>query len=112
MKAEMSNEPGERAPAPEPIRLVQTFINTNDLEGDDRLSDAGALRSWLDAAGLDAPARVTRDDHARAVQLREALRELVSANAGMPYDADAVAVVNRVAAEAGLHAVLAGPAEA
>jgi predicted RNA-binding Zn ribbon-like protein len=111
MKGEMIHEPGDRAPAPEPIRVVQAFINTNDLEGEDRLSDGTALQSWLDAAGLAAPSRVTRAEHARAIELREALRELVSANAGLAYDPDAVETVNAFALRSGLRVALAGPAE-
>jgi predicted RNA-binding Zn ribbon-like protein len=103
-------EPGERAPAPEPIRLVQTFINTNDREGDDRLDSPEALRDWLDASGLDAPARVSPAGFERAIALREALRELVSANGGLPYDDTATAVVDEAARRAGLHPVMTGPA--
>jgi predicted RNA-binding Zn ribbon-like protein len=108
----MSHEPGDRTPAPEPIRLVQAFINTNDLEGEDQLSGPEALRAWLDGAGLAAPGRVTRAEFARSIELREALRELVAANAGLPHDADAPATVNDIAARAGLRALLTGPAAA
>ena len=108
----MLHEPGDRAPAPEPIRLVQSFINTNDREGEDTLTDRDALRSWLASAGLAAPARVTRAEHARAIELREALQELTAANAGLPYDSEAPATVNAIARLAGLRALLTGPAEA
>jgi predicted RNA-binding Zn ribbon-like protein len=104
-------EPGDRAPAPEPIRLVQRFINTNDLEGAETLSDAAALRGWLAAAGLDPPARMPPGALDRAIELRAALRELISANAGLPSDPAAVDVVNAAAERAGLHPLLAGPAE-
>jgi predicted RNA-binding Zn ribbon-like protein len=107
----MSDEPGERAPAPEPVRLVQRFINTNDLEGEDRLPDGDALRAWLGEAGL-AVASVTPAEHARAIELREALRSLVAANAGLPYDAGAPAAVNAAVERAGLRPVLTGPAAA
>ena len=41
-------EPGERSPAPGPLRVIQLFVNTNDLEtGPDLLPDAAALRAWL-----------------------------------------------------------------
>jgi predicted RNA-binding Zn ribbon-like protein len=108
----MDHEPGERAPAPEPIRLVQRFINTNDREGEDILVDPAALRTWLGDAGLEPPARISRAEHARAIELREALRELAAANAGMPHAADAVATVNAAARHAGLQTVLTGPASA
>src|SRR4051794_16862200 len=106
----MSAEPGEREPAPEPIRIVQTFINSNDLEGADQLETPDALRAWLDANGLEAPARVSAAGLERAIGLREALRELVSANAGLPYDDAARAVVDGAARRAGLQPVLPGPA--
>ena len=45
-------EPGDRAPAPGPLRLVQRFVNTNDLEtGPDLLPDHAALAAWLAASG-------------------------------------------------------------
>jgi len=109
----MSEDSGDRSPAPEPLALVQAFINTNDLEsGPDLLPDAAALRDWLAEHELETPARLSADDHERAIALREALRELVIANAGLPYDANALEVVNDAARRAGLHPVLAGPGEA
>jgi predicted RNA-binding Zn ribbon-like protein len=92
-------EPGDRAPAPGPLRLVQLFVNTNDLEGGpELLPDAAALRAWLVDHDLLGDEPVSDDDHARAIELREAIRELVSANAGLPHDPAAADVVNRVSA--------------
>ena len=105
-------EPGDRAPAPGSLRLVQLFVNTNDLEtGPDLLPDAAALHEWLVERGLlDAAEAVTDDDHARAIELREAIRELVSAHAGLSHDASAAQVVNDVGLRAGLRPVLDDPA--
>jgi predicted RNA-binding Zn ribbon-like protein len=105
-------EPGERAPAPEPVRLVQRFVNTVDLEGGpEGLSDAAALRDWLTGAGLlDRGARVTPTDHGRAIELREALRALAYANGGHPLAAGALEIVNEAARRAGLRPLLTGPA--
>jgi predicted RNA-binding Zn ribbon-like protein len=105
-------EPGDRAPAPGSLRLVQLFVNTNDLEtGPDLLPDAAALHGWLVERGLlEAAEPVTDDDHARAIELREAIRELVSAHAGLPHDASAAQVVNDVGLRAGLRPVLDDPA--
>jgi predicted RNA-binding Zn ribbon-like protein len=101
-------EPGDRSPAPGPLRLVQLFVNTNDLEtGPDLIPDARALRDWLHDRGLlaaDHP--VTADDHACAIELREAIRELVSAHAGLAHDEGAVDIVNAAGARAGLRPVL------
>jgi predicted RNA-binding Zn ribbon-like protein len=106
-----TEEPGDRAPAPGALRLVQVFVNTNDLEGGpELLNDAAALADWLvDAGLLDPGAPVTDDDHARAIALREAIRELVSAHAGLPSDPHAAAVVNAAGARAGLRPVLDDP---
>ena len=105
-------EPGDRAPAPGPLRLVQLFVNTNDLEtGPDLLPDAAALRDWLITLGLLEPgAQVGDDDHARAIELREAIRGLVSAHAGLPHDPAAAEIVDAAALRAGLRPVLAGAA--
>ena len=72
-------EPGERSPAPGPLRVIQLFVNTNDLEtGPDLLPDADALRAWLVDHELLASEPVSDDDHARASALREAIREHVT----------------------------------
>ena len=103
-------EPGDRAPAPGPLRLVQLFVNTNDLEtGPDLLPDPAALHTWLrEHVGADVP--VTSDDHERAIELREAIRELVSAHAGLSHDAGAGEIVNEAGRRAGLRPVLEDPA--
>jgi predicted RNA-binding Zn ribbon-like protein len=108
---ESLEEPGDRAPAPGPLRLVQRFVNTNDLEtGPDLLPDAGALRDWLAESGLlDPAAELGADDHGRAIELREAIRELVSGHAGLPHDPGAMGTVNDAAARAGLRPVLDDP---
>ena len=104
-------EPGDRSPAPGSLRLVQLFVNTNDLEtGPDLLPDAAALRDWFVERELLAPGTpVTDDDHARAIELREAIRGLVSAHAGLDHDPGAGDVVNAAGERAGLHPVLGDP---
>ena len=108
---EASEEPGDRAPAPGPLRLVQRFVNTNDLEtGPDLLPDAATLRVWLTEAGvLDPDVELNADGHSRAIALREAIRELVAGHAGLPHDPDAMRIVNDAAARAGLRPVLDDP---
>jgi predicted RNA-binding Zn ribbon-like protein len=104
-------EPGDRSPAPGSLRLVQLFMNTNDLEtGPDLLPDARALRDWFverELLAVDAP--VSDDDHARAIALREAIRELVCAHAGLPHDPTAGEIVNAAGERAGLRPVLDDP---
>jgi predicted RNA-binding Zn ribbon-like protein len=103
-----ASEPGDRDPAPGPLRLVQRFVNTVDLEGGpELLPDAAALRDWLVAGGLlDGGARVSTGDHRRAIELREAIRELAAAHAGHDHDPAAIDTVNAAARRAGLHPVL------
>jgi predicted RNA-binding Zn ribbon-like protein len=72
--------------APEPLRRVQLFVNSADVEhGVDWLPD------WLSEHGLDRELERARD-------LREALRLLVLANNGRQVDPGAVALVNGAAA--------------
>jgi predicted RNA-binding Zn ribbon-like protein len=103
-------EPGDRTPAPGPLRLVQRFVNTADLEdGPELLADADGLRGWLVAAELLEPSSpVSAGDHERALALREALRDLAAANAGLPHDGDATGVVNAAAHRARLAPVFDG----
>ena len=93
--------PGGREPAPEPLRLVQAFVNTVDREhGPDLLADAAGLEEWLGRHGLATPVSAGEHDQARSV--REALRSLLWANNGEPYDAAAADVLARAARRAGL----------
>ena len=71
--------------APEPLRAVQEFINSVDLE-----NDIDWLPAWLEERSLGAQLE-------RARELREALRALALANNVFPLDAGAVAVVNDAA---------------
>ena len=68
--------------APEPLRQVQLFLNSADVEhGVDWLPD------WLRERGLEA-------EFERALELREALRLLVLGNNGVPVEPTAVSQVN------------------
>lgn len=95
-----TTEPGGRDPAPGALALVQAFLNTADLEdGWDVLASPEALRDWLTGRGLlEAAATLSDADLARALTVREALRELLFANNGGEADAAAVATLNEVAA--------------
>ncbi|MFI5930831.1 CGNR zinc finger domain-containing protein [Actinoplanes sp. NPDC051494] len=79
-------QPGDRAPAPAALALVQDLANTADLEGGtDRLTDPAGLTSFGDAHGLptgglgDADVAVIRE-------LREAIRDACGAHAGVAVD--------------------------
>jgi predicted RNA-binding Zn ribbon-like protein len=90
--------------APEPLRLVQRFVNTADHEHDrELLATPLELTDWIADAGLDRTANATGADLRRARALREALRELLVANGeGAPPPSAATAVVNRTARAARL----------
>lgn len=76
----------ESKPAPQPLRLVQAFLNTWSAEkGTDLLAsmDTGAM--WLCEAGLvDGPGRVTPGGLRQAREVREGLRALLVHNGGGP----------------------------
>src|SRR5436309_6037262 len=89
--------------APEPLRLVQQFVNTVDLEHErEWLPTAAALTEWLGEHGFDIAGEVTEADLRRAIDVREALRSLLRANNGGSEDAGAVATVNRTAYTVGV----------
>lgn len=90
--------------APGRLRLVQDFVNTADLEnGRDDLASPAALAQWLvDHDLLDAGQSVTPADLARAIELREGLRDALAANYDLAVDARAVETINRTAASARL----------
>jgi predicted RNA-binding Zn ribbon-like protein len=87
------------------LRLVQEFLNTNDIEADrERFADAGALRDWLAERGLVDPATpATSEELTDAIELREALRALAAAHNELSADTtSAVRILNQAAANARL----------
>jgi hypothetical protein len=94
------DEPGRREPAPHPLRLVQAFVNTKDTENEvEELSTPAALRDALLRIGVlggDEP-ELGEGDLRHAVEVREALRELLLANNGGRVGADALATLERAA---------------
>jgi predicted RNA-binding Zn ribbon-like protein len=73
--------------APEPLREVQQFINSVDLE-----HELDWMPDWLEERGVSA------SELKRAQALREGLRALVLANNGVALDPQALGLVNDVAA--------------
>lgn len=73
----------EAAAAPG-IGRIAAFVNTADIEnGTDDLASPDGLRRWLLAAGLPAADDpLGAGDAARAREIREAIRDLLAANAG------------------------------
>ncbi len=80
--------------APQPLRVVQEFVNSVDEEhGRELLPDKAALREWLAQRKLGSePVSLEQ-----ALQLRVALRELMLANNGRLPSEEALAIVNEVA---------------
>jgi predicted RNA-binding Zn ribbon-like protein len=96
-------QPGDRPPAPGSLRTVQAFVNTVDREhGPDLLDEPAGLEAWL--ARHLMPARVEPGDLAAAREVREALRALLLANNGAPYDPAAGPTLERAARRAHLEA--------
>lgn len=101
----MIPDPGGREPAPEPLRLVQAFVNTLDTEnGVEELSSPAELRRVLVELGLLAPVGdpLRGRDLAVALDVREALRALALANNGVPAAAGALRRLERAAGAARL----------
>jgi predicted RNA-binding Zn ribbon-like protein len=100
-----SHWPGddEPKPAPAPLVLVQSLVNTVELpDGADRLADATDARPWLVDVGLLAPdAELTDTDLDRVRAVREALRAMLVHNAGGPPPNKSAMTVLRGVAEGG-----------
>jgi predicted RNA-binding Zn ribbon-like protein len=75
-------QPGGRLPAPQPLRLVQDFVNTEVPDfGQDDVATPEELAAWLAARGLARPSdTVDAALFVEARALRSALRELALAN--------------------------------
>jgi predicted RNA-binding Zn ribbon-like protein len=95
-------QPGERAPAPSDLAIVQAFVNTVDLEdGTDALDSPAALADWLVRHGLvRRRPRLGRPDLERALTLREGFRAMIGGNAGRTIPRSARQRLERVTREA------------
>jgi predicted RNA-binding Zn ribbon-like protein len=85
--------------APPPLRLVQAFVNTIDLEhGREWLGDPHALELWAsDRRLVPRGTRFTRGELRRARELREAFRKLLAANRDRKRDEAALGIVSGAA---------------
>jgi predicted RNA-binding Zn ribbon-like protein len=71
------------APAPGRLELVRAFVNTLDIEaGTDDLNSPAALATWLREQDLAGPAQspATQADLRQAIEMREAIREVLLAH--------------------------------
>ena len=101
----MIEDPGGRERAPEPLRLVQAFVNTRDIEnGVDELSSPAALEAVLRGLGLleTSATPLGAADLRVAIETREALRALALGNSGVPLPVEARSTLERAAASAHL----------
>lgn len=90
--------------APQPLRLVQEFVNTVDLENDrEWLATPADLLAWGRDRGLIEPeaSSLRAQDLRRARGLREALRTLIRANNVKVPVGEARAVLANAAIRAG-----------
>jgi predicted RNA-binding Zn ribbon-like protein len=87
--------PGETSAAktaPEPLYLVQRFVNSVDLEtGEEELDSARALGAWFAERGLmEKGEPVSAADLRRALDIREGLRALLLEHNGHTLDEERV----------------------
>lgn len=94
----VERQPGDRAPAPGDLRVVQAFVNTFwdlDDNGRDQFESPEAFRTWLLKWDLVEPGvRVDHADVHRAVDVREGLRALLFINNGSEADPGAISRLN------------------
>jgi predicted RNA-binding Zn ribbon-like protein len=92
---------GHRDPAPDPLRIVQDFVNTKDVEaGRERLNSPAALHEWLIEQDLIADdVELSVGDLSRTVEIREAIRALLAAHNNLPVDAQTATTQLNAAAE-------------
>jgi predicted RNA-binding Zn ribbon-like protein len=76
----------EIKPAPMPLLLVQSFVNTWDGDrGSDLLLDPAAARDWMTEAGLWSAGRAPGPAELRLTRgVREGIRAMLVANSGGP----------------------------
>jgi predicted RNA-binding Zn ribbon-like protein len=97
-------DPAQRAPAPARLRVLQAFINTNDIEGHlDAFASLPQLAEWLAQHDL-APAdlTLTESDRGWVISVREALRDLIEARDEGGDTERAIAVLDAASRSAGL----------
>jgi predicted RNA-binding Zn ribbon-like protein len=89
----------ERETATGDLGLVQSFVNTLDMEpGTEELKDPNTLKAWLVAKGLmDEGQRVDESDLKHALAVREAMRGVIGANTGQAVYPVDLATLNEVA---------------
>jgi predicted RNA-binding Zn ribbon-like protein len=97
-------QPGQLAPAPQPLALVQDFVNTLNREAEIELfADAASLRRWLrQRALIGAADTVTERDLRDAVELREAIRAILLSHNGESIPSEVRGIFDRYGSDAPL----------
>ena len=99
-------QPGERTPAPEPLVLVQDLVNTVDLEQERdvlmRPADLGMFCADHGLPGL----RFDSAGLAEVLTLRESVRDVCQAHAGIDVPAASLATLDGMLEEAPLTLVM------
>jgi predicted RNA-binding Zn ribbon-like protein len=91
-------QPGDRAPAPGALALVQDLANTIDIEAErDVLVDVDGLAAFCAAHGMSG-LRLTDRDVLASRELREALRDACQAHTGAAVPEQSLAVLRRLLA--------------
>jgi predicted RNA-binding Zn ribbon-like protein len=90
--------------APPPLRLVQSFVNTVDLEHErEWLGDPHALAAWArERRIVPSGTRFSERELRKALELREAFRALLAANRDHKRDEAALAILTHAARSARL----------
>ena len=93
-----------RPSAPGRLKLLQDLVNTYDHEsGTDELDSPRTLERWLTGRDLsDGAGRADAADLESTRRVREALRDLMQANAGGELDPETPRLLNEAAARARL----------
>lgn len=107
----MLDEPANK-PAPQPLALVQDYVNTTKLlYSNEGLDSPELLGRWLTDHGLlERGLALTDDDLREAIEMREALRALMLANITGVTNAWAVETSNRALEDAELRLFLGADA--
>jgi predicted RNA-binding Zn ribbon-like protein len=101
----------EIKPAPMPLLLVQSFVNTWDADhGSDLLLDPAAAREWLAETGLWSPQRALEPAELHLARgVREGIRAMLVANSGGPRPEPGDLCPLQAVAQAGRPALQVGP---